>query len=286
MGKKNFNQIAMDVGVFLLGSLLYAISVNVFTLPSNIAPGGLTGVSTLLNYLFGTPVGTMILLLNIPLFLLAVKFIGMRFLAKTVIATVMSSVVIDLTALFLPQYHGDGLLAAIYGGVFSGFGLSLIFLRGGTTGGTDILARLIQKILPYISMGQIILITDIVIIAAAALVYHSVNSGLYAVIAIFTSTTIIDKTLYGAEMGKVVYVFSKNSEEISKAIMNDLKRGVTILNARGGYSGDPREVLMCAVRRQEVFRLRKIVLKYDPEAFMVVGDVGQVLGQGFNRLEN
>ena len=286
MGKKNFNQIAMDVGVFLLGSLLYAISVNVFTLPSNIAPGGLTGVSTLLNYLFGTPVGTMILLLNIPLFLLAVKFIGMRFLAKTVIATVMSSVVIDLTALFLPQYHGDGLLAAIYGGVFSGFGLSLIFLRGGTTGGTDILARLIQKILPYISMGQIILITDIVIIAAAALVYHSVNSGLYAVIAIFTSTTIIDKTLYGAEMGKVVYVFSKNSEEISKAIMNDLKRGVTILNARGGSAGDRREAGMCGVRRPEERRVGKEGRKRGPEAFMVVGDVGQVLGQGFNRLEN
>ncbi len=286
MDKSRVKHLLGDLGFFLVGTLFYSISVNIFTLPSNIAPGGLTGISTLLNYLFNTPVGTMILILNVPLFILAAKFIGTKFLAKTVVATAMSSVMIDITALFLPQYHGDGLLAAVYGGVFSGIGLSLIFLRGGTTGGTDILARLIQKIFPYISLGQIILFTDIFIIAASTIVYKSVNSGLYAAIVIFTSTTIIDKSIYGANMGKVVYVFSEQNAKISEEIMKSLERGVTLLESKGGYSGEKQNVLMCAVRRHEVFRLRKIVLEFDPNAFVIVGDVGQVMGNGFNRLEN
>lgn len=161
---------------FFCGSLLYSLSVNVFTLPNRIAPGGLTGVSTLINYVTGFPVGTAVILMNLPLFFFGAKVLGRDFLLKTVAATLISSAVIDVLAPFVPKYSGDPMLAAIYGGVLSGAGMALIFVRGGTTGGTDILAKLIKHAFPHISLGHIILALDAVILAGAAIVYKSVDA--------------------------------------------------------------------------------------------------------------
>lgn len=271
---------------FFCGSLLYSLSVNVFTLPNRIAPGGLTGVSTLINYVTGFPVGTAVILMNLPLFFFGAKVLGRDFLLKTVAATLISSAVIDVLAPFVPKYSGDPMLAAIYGGVLSGAGMALIFVCGGTTGGTDILAKLIKHAFPHISLGHIILALDAVILAGAAIVYKSVDSALYAIIVIFVSTTIIDRSLYGAGSGKVVYVFSRKADEIAKSITVELCRGATLLKTTGAYSGDDRRVVMCAVRKHEVFRLKKIIIQIDPTAFVIVGDVGQVMGNGFNSLKN
>ena len=285
--KKSFSSEKLfDMLLFIAGSALYSLSVNIFTLPNHIAPGGLTGVGTLINYLSGFPVGVSVILMNIPLFFFGVKILGREFFIKTVAATLLSSVFIDIGGTFLPGYGGDHILAAIYGGVLSGAGMSLIFIRGGTTGGTDILAKLIKHTFPHLSIGHIILALDAVILMGAAIVYKSIDSALYAIIVIFVSTTIIDRSIYGVGSGKVIYIFSKKSEQIAAQITEQLKRGATLLKTTGAYSGDDRKVVMCALRRHEVFGLKKIVLDIDPTAFVIVGDVGQVMGKGFNSLKN
>ncbi len=286
MKKSSWSEKLFDMLLFIAGSALYSLSVNVFTLPNHIAPGGLTGVGTLINYLSGFPVGASVILMNIPLFFFGVKILGREFFFKTVAATLLSSVLIDIGSTFLPGYSGDHILAAIYGGVLSGAGMSLIFIRGGTTGGTDILAKLIKHAFPHLSIGHIILALDAIILIGAAVVYKSIDSSLYAIIVIFVSTTIIDRSIYGVGSGKVIYIFSKKSEQIASQITEQLKRGATLLKTTGAYSGDDRKVVMCALRRHEVFSLKKIVLDIDPTAFVIVGDVGQVMGKGFNSLKN
>ncbi len=271
-----------DFAAFFIGGCLYALAVNVFTLPAAIAPGGLTGFATLLNHLFEVPVGTTVLVLNLPLFLLSLLYLGRGFLTKTIVATVMVSVLIDLFAMILPAYHGNRLLAAIYGGVFSGVGLALILLRGGSTGGTDIIAKLLLRRRSTVGLGQMILMIDAVIIVLSAVVYRNVDSGLYACIVIFSSTTVLDRLLYNAGSGKVIYIISQKATEINHAILTEMMRGVTLLNGIGGYSRKPRQVLFCAVRRNEVWRIKQLVKQIDPHAFMTVADAGQVLGEGFS----
>ena len=275
---KNF---MADAVVLLLGSLLYAASVNIFTAPNDIAPGGLTGIGIILHSLFGLPVGTVMLLFNLPLFYAGGKILGWKFLGKTVIATLLVSAAIDLSAPWAPAYTGNPLLAAIYGGVLSGAGLALIFLRGGTTGGTDIAARIIRHYRPHFSMGRLILVLDLFIIVAAGLVYRNVDSALYALIAIFASSMLIDNILYGAQMGKVIYIVSDHSQTLAQAITTQCQRGVTLLDAQGAYSGKDKSMLFCVVRRPEVARLRRVVYETDPHAFMVIAEAGEIIGEGF-----
>lgn len=289
--KQSVKEWCKDLAVFFVASLLYAVSVNVFTAPSKIAPGGVTGIATMLNHLFGLPIGGMILVINIPLFILAFFLLGREFLLKTVIATAMVSAAIDLTAGIMPQYAADlggdsGLLAAIYGGVISGVALALIFLRGGTTGGTDIAAKLLRLLFHHVSIGKLILAVDSVVIVVSAFVYHNVNNALYACIVIFASTTIIDQLLYNSGMGKVLYIISDQPGSVSNAILNRINRGVTVLHGQGGYSRQDKQVIFCVVRRSEVWRVRQIVRETDPAAFVIVSDAGQVLGEGFSTLDS
>ena len=279
---------ALDILALVAGSALYAGAVNLFTVPNNIAPGGVTGIATIFNHLFGLPIGTMILIINIPLFLIGAKVMGFRFLGKTAVATVLVSVFIDVSAPFIDRfaYTSDSLLASVYGGVLSGAGLAIIFLRGGTTGGTDILARVIHRYKPHFSMGRLILILDAIIITGAGIAYRSVDSALYAVIVIFASSVVIDRVLFGADAGKAVYVMSKKSEEITKAIMERMGRGVTLLDGHGAYTGQKKTIILCVVRKHETTRLRRLVDEIDPDAFMLISGAGEVLGEGFKSLED
>jgi len=193
--KSGAARLIVDFFCWLLGCAIYSVSLNMFIAPNRIAPGGVTGVATLLNYVFHTPIGVMILVLNVPLFILGWRYIGLKFILRTAAVTVMLSVVVDATAPFIAPYHGDRLLAALIGGVLGGAGLSIVFVRGATTGGTDIAARLLRKKKPHMSMGRVILMIDALLISAAMLVYRSVESGLYSVVFIFVSTRVIDSVL-------------------------------------------------------------------------------------------
>ncbi|MDP4119761.1 MAG: YitT family protein [Bacillota bacterium] len=274
---------AVDGLFFIFGGTLYATAIDIFTAPNKIAPGGITGISTMLNYLLHTPIGVMIFVLNIPLFIWGAIEIGISFFTKTIIATLFISVMIDTMSPFLPQYHGETILAAIFGGVLSGTGMSLIFMRGGTSGGTDIVAKLINKRRPFLRMGRMMLVVDMFIIMAAAVVYRNLESPMYAIIDIFVSTNIIDAIIYGTDSGtgKMMFIISEKHAEISQGIMTQINRGVTRLNSAGGYSGKPGEVILCALRRNEVYKTYNIIKKIDPRAFIIVGEAGEINGEGF-----
>ncbi len=273
-----------DVGFFLLGGIIYAVAVNIFTVPANIAPGGATGLSVLLNHMTEVPIGTSILLLNLPLFFLSLGKLGREFLLKTLIATAVFSCFIDITAPWFPAYHGSRLLAALYGGVLSGLGLTLVLLRGATTGGTDIAAKLLVKRFPILRLAPVIMGLDGVIIVLSALVYNNIDSGLYACLMIFTATTIMDRLLYNAGMGKLAYIITCRGNEVAQAILWELGRGCTLLPAQGAYSKQQKHVLLCVTRRNEVWRLQRLVKQTDAAAFVTVCDAGQVLGEGFSTL--
>lgn len=272
-----------DYSIISAGAVIYALSVVIFTSPNNIAPGGLTGIATVLNYLFSAPIGTLILIMNVPLFFIGWKAIGKNFLGKSFLGTIVVSVAIDLLMPFVPAYKGDMMLACIFGGILNGLGLALIFSRGGTTGGTDILATLVHRKNPHFSMGYIILTLDAIIITFAGLVYQSIESALYAVIAIFVSTKLIDIIIYGTSRnnGKMMLIITKKHEEILSRLLNEVSRGVTVIDAKGGYSGDNIKLLICALRPQQVFKANEISRKTDPNSFVIITTAGTINGHGF-----
>ncbi len=283
--KSRMRELSIDFLAYLIGSGLDAIAVNTFSAPNNIAPGGVTGLSIIVNYATQAPIGTVIFLLNIPLFLLGLYLIGWKFIAKTVLATFMMSAVIDVTAPFIPAYQGDTILAALFGGVVDGLGLGLVLLRGATTGGSDLAARLLVLKFPHLSLGRLMLSVDAVVILVAALVFQNMESVLYAVIMLFVSSRVADGLLYGADRGKMILVVSRKSREIAKGILDQLERGATLLQGKGAYTGEGQEVLLCAVRRHEAAKLHNIVRSVDPDAFWIVTEAGEIMGEGFKQLK-
>lgn len=272
-----------DYFIIALGAAVYAIGVVVFTSPNNIAPGGMTGIATMLNYLFALPIGTFIFILNIPLFVWGAIENGVAFLTKTIIGTAFVSIAIDVLTPVLPAYEGDTILAAIFGGILCGTGLGLIFYRGGSTGGTDIVALNIHKHIPHISTGYIILVADAVILAMAFFVYNSLESALYAAVAIFVSIKVIDTISYGTSRGngKLIFIITNNYSKVSKIIMNDIERGVTLLDGEGAYSKEKKKIVMCAARPQQVYRITNGVKSIDPNAFIIITTAGAIRGKGF-----
>lgn len=287
MNEKNLmhgaKEFVLDFLFMLAGAIIYAIGINGFTAPNNIAPGGVTGVATMLNYLFDTPIGTVVFVINIPIIIWAIIEIGYKLVAKTMMAIVLNSIAIDVVALFMPEYHGDALIVMLIGGVCEGVGLSLVFMRGATTGGTDMIARLLNNRLRHLSMGKLMLVVDGCIIVVSAFVYKSIESAVYACVVVFVSTQIIDTILYGTDIGngKMFFIFSKKKEEIAERILVDMDRGATFLKSRGAYLKQDDEMLFCAVRRYEVFKISEIIRETDPEAFVIVGDAGEISGEGF-----
>ena len=280
---KAIRKFLMDALVMTLGAMAYAVCVNAFTAPNNIAAGGVTGIATMLQYVFGTPIGLMVLLINVPIVVWGMVEIGYKLVMKTLAAIVLSSVMIDLFAKFVPAYQGDPILVAIFAGVCEGLGLSLTSIRGATTGGTDMAARLIGRRLPQFSMGKLMLVIDGLVVAASAFVYGSIENAMYACIVIFVSTSLIDSILYGADAGtgKMFLVMSPKVQEIGARIMGEIERGVTYLDSQGGYTKEPGQTLLCVVRRFEVFQVQSVIKEVDKHAFVIVGDAGEITGEGF-----
>ena len=263
------------------GAALYAVAVDCFTSPNDIAPGGVTGISTLLNYLFDLPIGIMIMIINIPILAAAFKVFGGRFIIRTIIGTALSSVFIDLGALFLPEYTGDKLLAALFGGAFSGIGLGLVFLRGATTGGTDIIGRLLKLRFPHKSLGSFILVADASVMLMAGIVYGNIESMLYTAIVFFVSSKAIDYVVYGAGKSTLLLIITKLGDIIPPKIISEVGRGVTILPVKGAFTGEEKQMLMTVARPNEVAKINRIVKTADPEAFVIMTEAGEVLGNGF-----
>ena len=281
MKRKQLFSFLVDLLFYIAGGMIYSVAVLLFLTENEISPGGLTGIATILNYLFSLPIGTVVFILNIPL--LAAGFIkfGGIFIAKTAVATAVMSLTLDISGLFMPKMKIDPILAALFGGLLMGLGISLFMLRGATTGGTDIIAKLINRKVPHLTVGRLMLAADAAVVGLSALVYKNMESALYAVIAIYASSRVMDLILYGADRGKIIYVITDNAKELSDSIMSLINRGVTLLDVTGAYTGTKRQMLMCTVRRNEVAAVCRLATSCDKNAFIIVGEAGEVLGEGF-----
>ncbi len=275
--------IGLDLLFIALGSAVYAVAVNAFTAPNNIAAGGVTGVATMLHYLFSTPIGLVAFLINVPIVLWAIVDIGYKLVTKTMLAIFMSSLLIDLFSHFIPAYRGDHILVALFAGVCEGVGLSLVFIRGATTGGTDLVARLVGRRKPHLSMGKLMLVLDGLIVVTSGFVFGSVENAMYACIVIVVSTKIIDAILYGTDIGtgKMFFVMSPNVRQMGDRVIREMERTVTYLDSKGGYTQEPGETMLCVVRRYELHQLQTIIREEDKHAFVIVGEAGQITGEGF-----
>ena len=285
--QKKVKNLLMDAVFFLAGSFLFAVSIDTFTAPNQIAAGGLTGVATILNHMFGIPIGTANILMNVPLLIWAYVEMGYQIIIKTVVATIVSSAMIDVMVPYLPQYQGEPLITIVFGGCLAGLGLALILMRGGTTGGTELAANLRSLHIHGFSLGKFIMVIDLVIVLASAVVYQEYESPLYAILVIYITSKVIDAVLYGTDRGtgKVMFIISPKNKEIARRIMDDLERGVTELRSRGAYSGQEGTVLMCAVSRQEVHKIYDIIHEIDINAFIVVNEAGEITGLGFREFQ-
>lgn len=282
IGLKKYRELMLDLGADVLGSVLMGIGIYSFAEQADIAPGGLSGIAILFKYLWDLPVGVMILIMNIPLLLIAWKYLGKRFAVRTLRTVVLSSVILDVVVTPLAfVYSGDRLLSAIASGVCLGAGLGVIFARGSTTGGTDIISCLVERKNPHLQVGGILTAVDILIIALSITVFGNLESGLYGIVALYAQGRVMDAILYGRKRGRSVMIFSEKREEIALRIMREMDRGATFLQSRGAYSGEHSEVLLCAVGQREYAKLRRIVRECDPEAFFVVSETKNVYGEGF-----
>lgn len=266
----------------ILGSAVYAVGFNWCFVPNGIAFGGLTGVAQIVNAaLPWAPIGTVVIVLNIPLFLLGWKLLGGRLLVTSLFAMAVSSVLIDVLDSLYRFPPMDPLLACIYGGVLIGASLGVVFLQGATTGGTDLIARLLKLPLPWLPVGKLLMAVDLLVIVAVALAFRTLDTALYGVISLYISTLVMDGVLYGLDNAKMAYIISESPEEIAAAIMQDMERGVTILKGQGAWSGQDKQVLLVAFKQRQIVQMKRIVKERDPAAFLIVCEAHEVLGDGF-----
>ena len=275
--------LTLDILGYVVGTFIYAIGLVCFLKPANIAPGGVSGITIILNYIWEwMPLGTTNLVINIPLIILAWFYLGKRFTIKTLCALALGTIMTDVVVTpFFPVYAGDRLLGSVFGGVLVGLGLGLIFWRGATTGGTEIVSGLLRLKFPQVSMGKALMFVDCAVLGASMLIFKNLESGLYGIIALFVISKVIDVIVYGVDQGNMVTVVSDKTPEITERILHDLDRGVTLLHGKGGYTGQEKEVLICAVRKSEFAQLKSIIREVDHGAFVVTTEAGEILGQGF-----
>ncbi len=280
--KTGRKEIAFSYLQILLGCLLGAAAYPAFLIPNSIAPGGLTGVATILNHLFSWPVGTVSLLLNIPLFLIGYRAMGRIFAFRSLIATLLFSLLIDL--LPIRPVSTDPLLGTLFGGVVLGAGLGLILRGGATTGGTDMVARMVHRRLPFITVGMFLFILDCLVVVGAAAAIGT-QQALYAFISIYVCSKVIDAVMMGFGGNKACFIMSKAWQQITNRLMEETGRGVTHLDARGAYTGNQQPVVLCVASRQEIMSVKRIVREEDESAFLFITDAHEALGEGFSRLD-
>jgi uncharacterized membrane-anchored protein YitT (DUF2179 family) len=272
--------IVRDYTLMTAGALIGALEVDLFLVPNNVVSGGITGVAMLLHTFFGTPVGLVTLLANIPLLILGFRSLGgLVFGVRTLYATVAMSLAIDLLAPYVRPITSDPLLYTLYGGLLDGLSIGLIFRARGTTGGIDIIARLIERRFG-IQPGRSMLGMNMLVFAAAFGVYGP-EKVLYALLVAFVGSLALDYTVGAGTGARQALIVTTQPEAITEALLHDLGRGVTVLEGYGGYTGTPRGVLLCVVARAEISFLKAIVGQTDPQAFVIIGEASEVLGEGF-----
>ena len=267
----------------LIGSALFGVGFNLFMLPHDMNAGGLSGLSMILVHLldFAT-VGTVTILLNIPLFALGGWTLGKSFFFRSLIGMLATSVFIDIFSV-LPVPATDPLVAALYGGVLCGLGLGTVFVTGATTGGSDIIVRLLKRKCPNVAIGTINTCFDLTVVALTGIAFGDISKALYCGIAVFVMGQVIDAVVYRFDYSKVALIITAHHEEVARKINEQLDRGATFLEGEGAYSRKATKVILTAVKRQQLAELKALVVSVDPDAFIIVQEAHQVLGDGFSR---
>ena len=285
LGNEGWPGLVRDLFFSLIGSLLVALAIAVFTVPNDIAPGGVSGMATALAYISPIRVGVWTLLLNVPLLLAAWRLQGPRSLAMTLVATVLLSFFIDFLDDLLPGYTNNPLLAAVFGGVLSGLGVGILFLRGISTGGTDLAALLLKRLFPNVPSGTLLLIVDSAVVAFAVCVFRDIEVALYSAITIWVSSKVIDALAQGVDYAKVIYTITGHGEEVSRVLNQHTDRGTTLVPAQGGYTGSDKRMVITVTRRSVLAQTLRLIRETDPQAFTFVMDSTEVHGEGFKRDE-
>lgn len=283
--KINYKTIIEYIGI-AVGCAFMAMGLNFFLKPNMVAPGGVTGFAIIVENMMGIPIDITNLAINIPLFFIGLIILGKAFGAKTAYGILVLS---GFIRFFLIFFGGgailthDLLLASIYGGVFLGIGLGIVFRFGGTTGGTDLLAAILNTYFPGISTAKLMMVLDLIIVVVAGAVEKNIEVSLYSIIALYITVELTDFIVEGLNYAKLFYIISEDSETIGHKIIEEIGRGVTALEGKGLYTGSKRSVLMCVVNRAQVVKLKKIVYEIDEKAFIMVGTIHEVLGEGFQQ---
>lgn len=280
--KYNIKKQIAEIFGTILGSFVISIGISLFLLPNQLSSGGIAGIGTIIYYLLKIPMGTTIILLNIPLFLISILKIGKSFFVKSLIGTISLSIFIDWLDKFKPLTQ-DRFLACIYGGIIIGVGTAIILKVNSSTGGTDMVTYIAKKYKPNIRTGNIIVIIDIIIVTLNMFFFREIEIGLYSGIAIYLMGKIIDILFEGIDFTKLIFIVSKKSEEIAEKIGKSIERGTTGIYGKGMYTNEERLILMCAVTRRDVSKVTEIAKKIDKNSFIIITNSREVLGQGFKR---
>lgn len=280
--KKTAINTAKNLLLNIAGSVIYAAGVAMFLDPNGLAPGGVSGISIILHELFGiVETGTWVVILNVPIMLLGLWKLGFRFLYSTIISVLVASGAMNLFAEFPGSLTDDPLLACVAGAVLVSAGIGLVFRSGGTTGGTDVIVRLLRIRFPHLSTGVIFSVTDGIVVVAAGFAFGNIDNSLYAGIAVLVQMFVLNTVLYGSDEARTVYIISKKDDVIATRLLQELDAGVTFLEGRGAYTGDKKQVLMCVMRMRTLPSARAIVKQEDEDAFMIVTKATSVFGEGF-----
>ena len=274
-----------NYGIITVGSVLFALSFDIFFASNQVAMGGITGLAQVINAVLPQfSVGMLAFLLNVPLFLAGWKFIGFHLLASSLFSLAVSSIAIDGIAALYTFPVMDPMLSCLCGGAMMGLGFGMVFSQGATTGGTDIVARLLKLKFSWLPLGKLMLVPDGVVLTLAAIAFGRVEAALYGAVAIFVSARVMDTVLYGLDTSKVAYIVTDRWKQVSDAILA-MERGVTFLRGEGAFSGAEKHILMVAFKQKEIVQIKQLVHETDPRAFLIVVDARDVLGEGFGEYQ-
>ena len=281
---KNVNkskEFAIDILVDIVGNMLIAIGVYNFAANSGFPVAGISGVALIFYHLFGLPIGTMTIVLNIPIIILCYKVLGKKFLLRSLKTMLIQWPLMDFIAPMLPVYEGDRLLSAICAGVFAGLGYAIIYLRNTSTGGADFVIMSVRALKPHLSIGKITFVTDLVIVVTGGLIFGDIDSIIYGLILTYILTVVVDKVMYGIDAGKMALIVTDKGPEVAKRIDEMTARGCTFLKAEGSFSRDDKLVVMCAYSNKEMYNVQKAVKDEDEKAFLIMMESNEVRGEGF-----
>ncbi len=285
--EKNINLKAVLIKILLItfGALIYSMGISVFLDPNNLAPGGTTGIAIIISSLTTLKTGTLVLLINLPILIFGWWKFGTKFILSTIYVTFISSFFINMLNTYIIVRYGvltdDLLLSGVAGGSLMGIGMSIVFRQGATTGGTDIIIRALRQKYKHIKSGTIFIVTDAIIVSAAAIIFKNIEIALYAAITIVVSNFVLDSVLYGGDSAKLLYIISDNQEKIAKRILDEIDIGITYLKAEGAYMQNDKKVIMCVCRKYNYTKVREIVKEEDINAFFIVSSANEVFGDGY-----